>query len=68
MRRFQFHRREDETGISGVGIVAEGVVLSSGKTVVNWLTQYPTISIYENFADAEFLHGHDGKTEVVWFD
>lgn len=68
MRRFQFQRNEDETGISGTGIVAEGVVLSSGKVVVNWLTKYPTISIYDSMADAQFLHGHDGKTVTVWLD
>jgi hypothetical protein len=68
MRRFQFKRNEDETGISGTGIVAEGVVLTGGRTVVNWLTKYPTTSIYDSFADAEFLHGHDGKTEIVWLD
>lgn len=68
MRRFQFIRNEDETGISGTGLVAEGVVLTSGKVVVNWLTKFPTISIYEKFEDAEFLHGHDGKTVTKWID
>lgn len=68
MRRFHFKRNEDETGISGKGIVAEGVVLTSGRVVVNWLTKYPTISIYDTMIDAEFLHGHDGKTEIVWLD
>jgi hypothetical protein len=68
MRRFQFKRVEDETGISGTGIVAEGAVLSSDKVVVSWLTKIPTISIYERMADAEFLHGHDGKTKTIWLD
>lgn len=68
MRRFQFKRLEDETGNSGTGIVAEGVVLTSGRVVVSWLTQWPTISIYDNLKDAEFLHGHDGKTKTIWFD
>lgn len=68
MRRFQFERLEDETGNSGTGIVAEGVVLSSNKVVVNWLTEWPTISIYDSMADAEFLHGHDGKTKTIWLD
>lgn len=68
MRRFLFIRNEDETGISGTGPVAEGVVLSSGKVVVNWLTKYPTISIYDTFEDAAFLHGHDGKTVTEWLD
>lgn len=68
MKRFQFIRTDDETGISGTGLVAEGVVLTGGRTVVNWLTKYSTTSIYDNFADAEFLHGHDGKTRVEWLD
>lgn len=68
MKRFHFKRNEDETGNSGTGIVAEGVLLTTDKVVVNWLTRWPTISIYDSLEDAIYLHGHDGKTELVWID
>ena len=31
MKLFQLHRHEDESGVSGTGIVAEGVQFSDGK-------------------------------------
>ncbi len=65
MKTFIFERKEDETGISGTGIVAEGVVFDNGKTVVSWLTKYPTISIYENISDALFLHGQPAKQNLL---
>lgn len=68
MKRFLFVRNEDETGISGTGSIAEGVVLSNGKVVVNWLTQYETLSVYPDMKTAEFLHGHDGRTVTKWLD
>jgi hypothetical protein len=38
MRRFELHRDEDATGISGVGKVAEGVQFSSGEVALKWMT------------------------------
>jgi len=36
---FTVCRTQDETGISGEGIVIEGVVLGTGQCIVHWL--YP---------------------------
>lgn len=68
LRRFHLVRKEDETGISGTGLVCEGVQLSDRRVVVSWLTSTPTISIYNDTEDMMHLHGHDGRTEIEWID
>lgn len=68
MRRFELQRDIDETGVSGTGIVAEGAEFTNGFVVMQWLTQYSTMEILENTKALEALHGHGGKTKVVWID
>ncbi|MBE9508618.1 MAG: hypothetical protein IMY86_11280 [Chloroflexi bacterium] len=68
MRRFVLYRGEDESGVSGVGVVAEGVLFSNGKCVLAWVTDRPSIAIYESIEDLEEIHGHDGATVVQWID
>jgi hypothetical protein len=41
MRTFTVARVHDQTGVSGTGIVAEGVEFACGKAVVHWLTPWP---------------------------
>ena len=36
---FTVFRQQDETGVSGEGVVIEGVVMATGQCVVHWL--YP---------------------------
>lgn len=71
-KNFKLVRNEDETGVSGVGIVAFGTVFPCGKTVIVWETCNPSkeakginsITIYECFEQVEKIHGHGGKTVV----
>jgi hypothetical protein len=65
IKEFYLDRIDDETGISGVGVVARGVVLPSGRVVLEWSTFHSSINIYQNFSDIEAIHGHHGKTRVV---
>ena len=68
MDKFQeFHlvRIEDETGISGTGVVARGCVLPSGAVVMEWQTFHSSICIYKTLTDVEAIHGHNGKTLLV---
>jgi hypothetical protein len=69
-RRFELHRDEDETGISGTGVVAEGMVCRDGVAMMRWLTEWPSsVCYYERGADAiQALHGHGGKTRMVYLD
>lgn len=62
LKEFYLERLEDETGISGTGIIARGVVLPSGQVVMEWLTFTSSINIYHNINQVEEVHGHGGKT------
>ena len=68
MKRFWLNRLEDASGVSGTGIVVEGVVTTSGKCILAWLTGPSSIVIYDTFEEMIGVHGHNGKTEVVWID
>lgn len=65
IQEFHLVRIEDETGISGTGMVARGVVLPSGAVVMEWQTFHSSICYYKNLSDVESIHGHNGKTKVV---
>lgn len=67
MMFFRLNRIEDEGGVSGTGIVAEGVQFSNGKCAVSWLTEHTSVAIYDNIEDVEFIHGHNGKTKIEWY-
>ena len=68
IRRFILNRIEDETGISGISIVVEGVQFSRGKVALTWLTQFTSIVIYDGMEQVEAIHGHGGKTRIEWVD
>ncbi len=53
MRFFELMRDEDISGVSGIGLVAVGVVFPSGKVVVEWLGSRSTFGIYDDLADVE---------------
>ena len=64
MKMFWLYRKEDESGVSGTGIVAEGVIFTSGKCALCWCAELTSIAIYDNMDDLMAIHGHGGKTEV----
>jgi hypothetical protein len=66
LRRFILRRNEDETGTSGTGVVAAGVMFTSGHCVMEWTTTVKSIGVYLSIADVEAIHGHGGKTVVEW--
>lgn len=68
MRRFHLVRSEDESGVSGTGVVAEGVQFKSGRCVMQWLVAGQSMSIYDSIAILQDIHGHEGKTVVEWVD
>lgn len=73
MRRFQLHRDVDETGISGTGIVADGVLFDDeedGPVVLRWRGGFPTSVVFHDraMASVEAVHGHGGRTRIVWLD
>lgn len=68
MRLFVLRRKEDSTGTSGVGVVAEGVEFSNGSVSLHWLSQLEALSYYANISVVEKLHSHDGRTVLEWVD
>lgn len=68
MRRFQLHRKKDETGVSGTGIVAEGVEFTNGAVVMTWYSPHRCVNVYESIKTVEELHGHEGDTSIVFLD
>jgi hypothetical protein len=68
IRRFVLNRREDLSGTSGVGIVAEGVRFSDGTAVLRWVVELKSTAVYGSVDDLIAIHGHDGATQVVWAD
>ena len=68
MRNFFLYRTEDETGISGNGIVAEGVEFLNKKCVLCWSNRLGSIGIYDNIGEVIAIHGHAGKTKIIWRD
>ena len=68
MRRFILQRNEDHSGVSGTGIVAEGVVFTNGYAALTWLTHLGCHAIYHSIDVLMKIHGHEGKTVLVWVD
>jgi hypothetical protein len=65
MKMFYLKRAEDESGVSGTGRVAQGFVFDNGKVSVTWLSEHPSVTVYDNLGEVTAIHGHGGKTEVI---
>lgn len=68
MRSFELHRDDDETGVSGTGVVAEGVEFVDGSVALRWRSEWPTsVVFHDRGIDAvRAVHGHGGKTRLVF--
>ena len=65
LKEFHLVRIEDIHGNSGIGIVARGVILPSGRCALEWITGELTETIFESIEQIERLHGHNGRTNIV---
>jgi len=63
---FLLVRSEDVSGVSGTGIVAEGVEFSDGTVAMRWLRHPFSVAFYGSIRDVLAIHGHGGKTRVKW--
>lgn len=84
MRRFVLVRDVDETGVSGDGVVADGVVYDEPFTVrwpdgellerpagwvrLVWRGPRSSTVSWPDLDTAMQVHGHNGLTRVVWTD
>ena len=67
-RRFLFVRQEDVSGVSGVGVVAEGTEFTDGSVVLRWLSHTASFGVFSNMKAFLTVHGHNGAGEVEWLD
>jgi len=65
MKPFWLERVEDDSGVSGTGRVAEGVVFSNGWCALTWLTGYTSVALYQSIEDVMAIHGHKGHTKIL---
>lgn len=68
LRRFILKRATDVSGVSGTGIVAEGVQFTDGTVALRWRSFISSHVIYPNAKAAESVHSHGGATKIVWLD
>jgi hypothetical protein len=84
MRRFVLQRDVDETGVSGTGEVADGVMfdvpasfqfpdgvrlhLPAGWVRMKWRGERSSTGLWRDLETMLAVHGHNGATRVVWAD
>jgi hypothetical protein len=74
VRTFRLVRHQDITGISGTGVVAEGVEFTDGTVVLRWLKAgttrpdhvKPTTVLHDDVDSVLGLHSHNGATQIEW--
>lgn len=69
-RAFVLRRDEDVSGVSGTGVVAQGVEFADGTVALRWLSAWPTSVVFHDrgIEAVKAVHGHDGRTQVVFAD
>tara|TARA_B100000700_G_C14780615_1_gene731148 strand:- start:108 stop:476 length:369 start_codon:yes stop_codon:yes gene_type:complete len=72
IRTFTVARRLDESGVSGEGVVIEGVTLATGQCVVHWLYPPPRggIAIFDSMNDFIKVHilPHPANRTIITYD
>lgn len=64
---FVLRRHQDVTGVSGTGIVADGVLFPAAgksKAVLRWRGERGSTVVWDNLHHAREVHGHDGATVI----
>ena len=62
---FYLKREVDDSGVSGTGVVAHGVILRNGWCVLDWMTTHTSVGIYPSLEELEKIHGHGGHTKII---
>ena len=72
IRSFTVCRQHDETGVSGEGVIIEGVVLASGHCIIHWLFPPPRggIAIFDSLEDFLKVHvkPHPQNKTIITFE
>ena len=72
IRTFTVARRYDETGVSGEGVVIEGVTLATGQCIAHWLFPPPrgSIAVFDSMSDFITVHirPHPSNRTIITYD
>jgi len=72
IRSFTVCRQHDQTGVSGEGVIIEGVVLASGHCIIHWLFPPPRggIAIFDSLEDFLKVHvkPHPENKTIITFE
>ena len=72
IRTFTVCRQLDETGVSGTGVVIEGVKLASGQAIIHWLYPPPRggIAIFDSMDDFIKVHilPHPANKTIITYE
>jgi hypothetical protein len=63
---FHLVRAADVSGVSGTGTVAIGTEYPNGKCTLSWLDELSCIGVYDSLTQLVAIHGHEGRTTVVY--
>lgn len=65
---FVLVRDTDVSGVSGTGVVANGIEWPDGHAAIHWTgSDYPTTTPHPvGIASVLAVHGHGGATRIVW--
>jgi hypothetical protein len=66
IQTFFLYRWEDVSGVSGTGVVAEGVRFGNGKCAVTWRGPVKSVTVYDSVEEVVRIHLHGGKTGLFW--
>lgn len=64
---FVLRRHHDVTGVSGTGVVADGVLFPAagkGVAVVRWRGERGSTVVWDRLNHVKEIHGHDGNTVI----
>jgi hypothetical protein len=67
VRAFRLRRGHDETGVSGTGVVLDGVVFDDGVTVVHWRGRWRSTAVFGSFEEFLAVHvdAHPANRSVI---
>ncbi len=68
MRTFIVIRKQDVSGVSGRGVIAEGVEFHDGQVAVSWFGKHHILEVSRDIDTWIAVHGHEGKTVIQWED
>lgn len=67
-RTFDLVRFHDVSGVSGEGIVAQGVQFADGQVALQWPKPGRSVAVWDSVDALLHVHGHNGLTVVRFHD